>query len=164
MSLSNFCCTLLKFYSQSWCGAICFPSVDCAQLLSGEWAQADVLRWHFYPPTGLGSRSPRGADRPCEVGPPETVLCPRREKAWHVRGGTLNTFSWALSVFQSCSIFLFGQKRVLILLSRKPRGLEDSLRAPQFLLPPPNGYKWEFGALRCESPGVPLAFSVCGWL
>lgn len=44
-------------------------------------------------------------------------------------GGTLNTFYWALSVFQSCSIFLFGQKRVLILLSRKPRSLEDSLRA-----------------------------------
>lgn len=31
MSLSNFCCTLLKFYSQSCSGAICLPSVDCAQ-------------------------------------------------------------------------------------------------------------------------------------
>lgn len=38
MSLSNFCCTLLKFYSQSLSGAICFTAVDqlAAQPLSGE--------------------------------------------------------------------------------------------------------------------------------
>lgn len=36
MSLSNFCCTLLKFYSQSCSGGVCFPAVDCAQLLSGK--------------------------------------------------------------------------------------------------------------------------------
>ena len=38
MSLSNFCCTLLKFYSQSLSGAVCLTSVDrlAAWPLSGE--------------------------------------------------------------------------------------------------------------------------------
>lgn len=36
MSLSNFCCTLLKFYSQSFSGAHCLTCVDLtAQLLPG---------------------------------------------------------------------------------------------------------------------------------
>lgn len=43
MSLSNFCCTLLKFYSQNCPGAICFPSVTAPSCCQGSWAGADVL-------------------------------------------------------------------------------------------------------------------------
>lgn len=53
MSLSNFCCTLLKFYSQSFSGAICFTSVDwLPSLYQRSWAGASGS---VPPATGWGT-------------------------------------------------------------------------------------------------------------
>lgn len=80
MSLSDFCCTLLKFYSQSCSGAVCFPPVARARLLAGGWARAGVLRSRFCSPTGWAlrqhrhragaGRSQRGGGWPARLGPP----------------------------------------------------------------------------------------------
>lgn len=111
MSLSSFCCTLLKFYSQSFSGAVCFMSLARPPSLVGRCSQGESplhLPGFDIDTSRSGSRQTRA--RPDCAGLPEAVsVCFTGGVVWHVPGspGRTEHLPWASCL--SFSICLFVQ-------------------------------------------------------